>query len=433
MVSLWLRRDSLRAILKEYRPEPEVGRCKQRLSSSVTLFLEWVHQVGQSLMHITVGLPGTQGQEPAETLLWVGWSIFVLLTLTAYTANLAAFLIEAPRPSSYIVSLEHADASNSRICLYDSLVGEVRTMFPEIKSTTLFEIPSSVLGAGGALERYYVENGCEGLIQSINEVRRDFDIASTICTLGLFAARHIMEIPLAFPVSKDLAGPLSYWVQQLNSEFDFAIRFDPPTYQRCSDIKLGRLSWPDRQPIGASEGPASRRQLAGGKSKSKGGAAGAGATEGKPDSCAGACADEDKIWTEVGLVQGEEEGLEKLTVGNLSAAIIVWAFCLALAIPLSIYHQKARVYDPPPPAHVYSRRRSKGKSAMALARSSTRGLAMPVRVVARPALSRSRTATATRWREAAAAAAAAAVAAVDQESTGVHGDAGGDDEDLRVE
>ena len=359
LVSLWLRRDEVSQTVQEFRPDPEeAGRCKRCFSLIATVGLEWMHQAGQSLMRITVGLPGVQAKTAAETTLWLGWSIFLLLVLTAYTANLAAFLIEAPRPSSYITSLEYADVSNMKICLYDSLIGELRTAFPEIKTSTLFAIPSHILGTDGALERYYVANGCEGMIHSINEVRRDFDMASMMCALNLFAVRHIMDIPMAFPVTKEPAGPMSYWVEQLTSTYLFTLHFDAPFYLRCSDTRHGPLSWPDRQPTNAStggaagaEGTGRRRQLAG----KTGGAAGAGAASVRNSWC---CADENKLWTDVGLIQ--TESLPALTVGNLSAAILAWAACLVLAIPLSIYHQKTRVYDPPPRTHEqYTRRRSK--------------------------------------------------------------------------
>lgn len=104
LVSLWLRRDEVSQTVQEFRPDPEeAGRCKRCFSLIATVGLEWMHQAGQSLMHFTVGLPGVQAKTAAETTLWLGWSIFLLLVLTAYTANLAAF----PHRGAQAVELHH--------------------------------------------------------------------------------------------------------------------------------------------------------------------------------------------------------------------------------------------------------------------------------------------------------------------------------------
>ena len=51
---------------------------------------------GKSMMHFTtMGFPD-EGGNAAQRIAWTGWSFFILIVISAYTANLAAFLVRKP-------------------------------------------------------------------------------------------------------------------------------------------------------------------------------------------------------------------------------------------------------------------------------------------------------------------------------------------------
>ena len=51
------------------------------------LVFHWGRYLGRSLIHLCSGLPDA-GSTPAQTCLWVGWAFFILIAVSAYTANL---------------------------------------------------------------------------------------------------------------------------------------------------------------------------------------------------------------------------------------------------------------------------------------------------------------------------------------------------------
>ena len=70
-----------------------------------------LEQLRRSLMQLLTGGPDVDSDPhltPAQSLANVGWAIFVLITLTAYTANLAAFLVVPSEPSLTIASMSAA-------------------------------------------------------------------------------------------------------------------------------------------------------------------------------------------------------------------------------------------------------------------------------------------------------------------------------------
>tara|TARA_B100000795_G_scaffold218321_1_gene172406 strand:- start:1182 stop:1517 length:336 start_codon:yes stop_codon:yes gene_type:complete len=64
----------------------------------------------RSLMQLLTGGPvrDVDSDTPAQYLANIGWAIFVLITLTAYTANLAAYLLVPSEPSLTIASMSAA-------------------------------------------------------------------------------------------------------------------------------------------------------------------------------------------------------------------------------------------------------------------------------------------------------------------------------------
>ncbi len=70
-----------------------------------------LEQLRRSSMQLLTGGPDVDSDPPltpAQSLANVGWAIFVLITLTAYTANLAAFLVVPSEPLLTITSMSAA-------------------------------------------------------------------------------------------------------------------------------------------------------------------------------------------------------------------------------------------------------------------------------------------------------------------------------------
>ena len=235
-------------------------------------------------------------------------------------AQLAAFLIQSGS-SSYLQSIDAASTTGARLCVYDALLGEIQLKHPRV---SLYPIPSSIGHA--ELVAFFEQKSCSGFIWSLHEVQRSVGVARAFCALGLFATQHVIDVPIAWPASKELVGPLSYWINIVNSERDFST-FDKLDYTRCIDVYLEEVG---------NEGPgdsSARRRLQ--RSSGKGGSVAGAATIA---SNAGGDTAAFLIWTELGNVQSTGD---KLGVGNMASAILVWLFFFFISIGRSLYEHRA--------------------------------------------------------------------------------------------
>ena len=392
LIEMWLqrgpRRDGERS---EEAPPTRGSRC-----SRVAWWLRvWLQSFVQAVMHMTVGLPGTKGDRPGETTLWLGWSILLFLLVNAYIANLAANLISFER-NTYIDSMQAAVDASVRICLNENLANEVTIAYPEAASF-LEEIPGSTAVDAEEMRRFYADNGCGAMIMSISEVQRDQGIARVMCCFNLFAAVQVLSIPLAFPVRPSLVGPLSYWVQNM-SRTDPLESFDELRYLRCSDVAavsgalqcadstaqflpltdqfgaeyttanqlralanlleqssdgaaaeapaappaqqstvalLGRRLMAERSSNGAAaKAPGARPTVAPrNRRRLPGAAGGAGGAAAVVSTSSSSGSADSNLWTDVGAVN---QGLAQLTVDNFGMGWLCWAVAAAFAIGMSL-------------------------------------------------------------------------------------------------
>ena len=87
LLEMWLQRDRWRPTVFEPSAEPDESSWHRKARHTTNLLLEWLYSLGQSTMHLTVGLPDTKADTIAHTIAWIGWSVFLLLIITGYTAN----------------------------------------------------------------------------------------------------------------------------------------------------------------------------------------------------------------------------------------------------------------------------------------------------------------------------------------------------------
>lgn len=394
LIEMWLQRGPRRdGEWSEEAPPARGSRC-----SRVAWWLRvWLQSFVQAVMHMTVGLPGTKGDRPGETTLWLGWSILLFLLVNAYIANLAANLISF-ETNTYIDSMQAAVDASLRICLNQNLENETIIAYPEAASF-LEPIPGSIAVDAEELRGFYAEKGCGAMVMSINEVQRDQGIARVMCCLNLFAAVQVLSIPLAFPVRPSLVGPLSYWVQNM-SRTDPLESFDELRYLRCSDVAavsgalqcadstaqfhflpltdqfgveyttanqlralanlleqssdgaaaeapaappaqqntvalLGRRLMAERSSNGAAaKAPGARPTVAPrNRRRLPGAAGGAGGAAAVVSTGSSSGSADSHLWTDVGAVN---QGLAQLTVDNFGMGWLCWAVAAAFAIGISL-------------------------------------------------------------------------------------------------
>ena len=94
----------------------------------------------------------------------IGWGFFILITIAAYTANLAAFLTSSPT-GFYYASLDMVIERQAVVCVAAAVADDVRIAYPQANVR--------VVSFSGDLAQSYVDNGCDAVVWSMNVVMRE--------------------------------------------------------------------------------------------------------------------------------------------------------------------------------------------------------------------------------------------------------------------
>jgi len=163
----------------------------------------------------------------AEVMLKFAFSFFSLVAIAIYTANLAAFLANSGQ-RNYIDSIEKALANPKiRICALPGIETDLKNSYPgknfvfEHKFVFEHEYPDSNLGI---LESFGMKK-CEVIVLSEIDLD-DKGIFDRLCDYNLVNTKSlVIEKDIAFPVSKDLVGGLSWLMTRAKDAYITPKRF----------------------------------------------------------------------------------------------------------------------------------------------------------------------------------------------------------------
>jgi len=367
LVEVYLFRDQWRNDGYDEWKEAEGWMAKTRV-----VLGEWWIYLGRSSMHITAGFPD-EGSTEAQTIAWIGWAFLILIAISAYTANLAAFML-TPSVGSYVDSMESAISDNKAICVASAVLDDVQTRYPDAYLVAMPYMWDN-------LEVDSIWETCDAIVWSLDIVKRDPTVAQFFCDLDVVAVEVVAEIPWAFPASYSLAPSLTYWITSLAAEgITYTDTFEDPYYsETCDDIprllqvKEGAFGEGDdrrrrsrrldgrsgssgsdddvaergrgRGGGGAAAGAARqqhRRRLKQSKSRrrrgrrgrrlrgSSGGSSAAGGSMGGDE-------DEEVTWLDAG--SGQVSELSRLPASAFGGVVLIWGIFCILAVLRSLYDQ----------------------------------------------------------------------------------------------
>jgi hypothetical protein len=167
--------------------------------------------------------------------LMFGFGFFILITVSAYVANLAAFLTRNVRETK---TMEGAIASNKIICAHPAIQSELEIAWPKaiFRFTKSGEFP-------GILEDYKL-GLCDVMAVGWEDTSMDLKFRENMCEMDLvFTNSLIIEIPIAFPVRPELASGFSYWMYRLDRFGGSSIESEQEEYREeyeweSCDVKL---------------------------------------------------------------------------------------------------------------------------------------------------------------------------------------------------
>jgi len=212
-----------------------------RLQRTLVLFGKvWPPRLARSTMHLLMGSVPEQGEADGQTTAYIGWAIFILVTVSSYTANLAAFLVTTTStPRLAIGSMSEAISGQFRVCLAPGLLSQFRISFPGASFHAMEDLS------------VYREEHCDCVVWTLYNVQHVEAAAASMCELNLFAAQFITDIAVAFPATAEFEGPLSYWMQHLEVvEKTPLSSFYSQTFEGCP---ASSLRWTDTGGGGQSQ------------------------------------------------------------------------------------------------------------------------------------------------------------------------------------
>ena len=162
-------------------------------------------------------------------LLMFGFAFFICILISAYVANLAAFLTRNKASDSGPKTIEEAIEGNYRICALTGNKGELEVAWPNAN----FIWNQSGKSYVGLVEDYDNEL-CDVLIYGF----ANLDLMNMLCERDLvFTDSLVIENPIAFPVKTEYQSGLSYWMYQAEKTKGMTVESLKEEYDRTSPVQ----------------------------------------------------------------------------------------------------------------------------------------------------------------------------------------------------
>ena len=166
---------------------PSAGRLRK---VAAFVFEVWPQRLARSTMHLLAFSIPEQGAVEGQTTAYIGWAFFILIATTAYTANLAAYLIMTPAVTLTIGSMADAAAQSATVCVQPGLTATIQRSYPD---NLLTELKYGTEAAPTMLDAYQNE-GCDAMVLSLADVKISSTTALSVCVLELFAVQLVTTV-----------------------------------------------------------------------------------------------------------------------------------------------------------------------------------------------------------------------------------------------
>jgi len=167
----------------------------------------------QFMMVISGGIEYDNNHRVATQLLNVGFGFFVMLFLSAYTANLAAFLSSVAISdywSDVYKASEGAAALGGKVCAHTVLRNRLEKAYPRVNFHFRY-----MDGYDDLLDAL-THSKCLAFIMSMRAMKVEVATERLRCERGFVAtSAPVAEVDVALPAQPEVADAMSFWMQNM--------------------------------------------------------------------------------------------------------------------------------------------------------------------------------------------------------------------------
>eukprot|EP00580_Thalassiosira_gravida_P005994 CAMPEP_0201655548 /NCGR_PEP_ID=MMETSP0493-20130528/46064_1 /ASSEMBLY_ACC=CAM_ASM_000838 /TAXON_ID=420259 /ORGANISM="Thalassiosira gravida, Strain GMp14c1" /LENGTH=670 /DNA_ID=CAMNT_0048132137 /DNA_START=1151 /DNA_END=3160 /DNA_ORIENTATION=- len=176
---------------------------------------EFLHK---GIFFCSAGVEQDESASLPRKLLMFGFGFFILIVVSAYVANLAAFLTRSYSPP--VSTIEDVIARQMNICAHPVLADDIKLTHP--KANFVFNQEGKELY--GLVDDYDAKK-CEVMAVGKMDSLGDLKLIDLFCARDLvFTDSLVMENPVGFPIRSDLASGFSYWMYQGEKYHDIDVQ-----------------------------------------------------------------------------------------------------------------------------------------------------------------------------------------------------------------
>jgi hypothetical protein len=163
----------------------------------------------KGMFFFSAGIEQDQGASLPHKILMFGFGFFILIAVSAYVANLAAFLTQTGLEKISYGSMKQVSEAKIAICGHPALEAEIRLKWPD--ANWLF--PDDGFDGPDGMFEAYARGDCKVLAVGVEDTILNVETLAKICENNLvYTDSVVTENPIAFPVKPELASALSYWM-----------------------------------------------------------------------------------------------------------------------------------------------------------------------------------------------------------------------------
>jgi len=199
------------------RPSLRRKQTRRRKRAYVRLAVDSILEKGTFFCSAGVGVDPTANV--SNKLLMFGFGFFILITVSSYVANLAAFLTRKSLEGS-VTSIDGAIARGWKICAHPIFEKDLGLAWPNGK----FVFSEASTEFHGLMDNY-IAGKCKALAVGWEDTSMDRSFLDRLCERELvYTDSMFLETPIAFPIRQGLAAGFSHWMLQAKRNHNLVLQ-----------------------------------------------------------------------------------------------------------------------------------------------------------------------------------------------------------------